>query len=109
VRIALIAGLAKAALIALLLIPPIQQDPGYHNFADQRAFWGVPNFYNVATNVVFLLVALWGVPALWKKDAFQQLWERVSYAALLGGLALVSCGSAYYHAWPSRTFAVGHA
>jgi hypothetical protein len=53
-------GLAAAAAVALFLLAPIHQDPGYH-FADQRTILGLPNFWNVVSNAPFLLVALWGL------------------------------------------------
>jgi hypothetical protein len=37
-------GLAAASLAGLLLLPPILQDQSYHQFADQRTFFGVRNF-----------------------------------------------------------------
>jgi hypothetical protein len=101
VRIALIAGIAVAALIALWVHAPILQTPGYHNFADQRSIWGLHNFWNVVSNVPFLLVALWGVRALRSEAAFLQTWERTAYCVLLSGLALVAFGSGYYHLRPN--------
>lgn len=56
------AVLAMAACFAVL--PPIGQDPLYHNFSDGRTIYGVPNFWNVISNLPFLLVALYGVKAL---------------------------------------------
>jgi len=82
-------------------MPAIRQDPGYHHFADQRTVFGIPNFWNVATNLPFLLVAVWGLGALAKKEAFVEAWERRAYAIFLVGIALVAFGSGYYHAWPS--------
>jgi hypothetical protein len=101
VRIALIAGIAVAALIALWVHAPILQTPGYHNFADQRTIWGLHNFWNVVSNVPFLLVALWGVRALRSEAAFLQTWERTAYCVLLSGVALVAIGSGYYHLRPN--------
>src|SRR5271163_3422367 len=87
-------------LIALLILPPIHQDPSYHAFADQRTIWGVPNFWNVVSNLPFLLVAIWGLRALRNGQAFLEQWERAAYSILLSGIALVAFGSSYYHAWP---------
>src|SRR5215470_9671744 len=39
-------GLMAATLAGLLLVPPIAQDQSYHHFADQRAWLGIPNFWN---------------------------------------------------------------
>src|SRR4029077_315822 len=36
-----------ASLAILALLPPIPQDPSYHQFADQRTLLGIPNFWNV--------------------------------------------------------------
>ncbi len=59
------------------------------------------NFWNVVSNVPFLLVALWGVRALRSEAAFLQTWERTAYCVLLSGVALVAFGSAYYHLRPN--------
>jgi hypothetical protein len=100
-RLALIAGLSALALMGLLLLPPISQDPLYHSFTDQRTFWGVPNFLNVVSNLPFLLVALWGFRAFRSPTSFLQSWERIAYGVLLAGVALVALGSSYYHLRPS--------
>jgi hypothetical protein len=100
-RLALIAGLSALALVGLLLLPPISQDPLYHTFTDQRTFWGVPNFWIVASNLPFLLVALWGFRAFRSPASFLQNWERAAYCVLLAGVALVALGSSYYHLRPS--------
>jgi hypothetical protein len=33
----------------------------YHQFADQRAWLGIPNFGDVASNLPFALVGIWGL------------------------------------------------
>ena len=88
---ALIPVLAAVAAIAMLFVPPIHQDAAYHQFADQRTIWGIPNFWNVVSNLPFLAVALWGLRV--RGDA--------AYRVFLFGVAAVTFGSAYYHAWPS--------
>src|SRR5215471_19536391 len=91
VKKALIPVLAAVAAIAMLFVPPIHQDAAYHQFADQRTIWGIPNFWNVVSNLPFLAVALWGLRV--RGDA--------AYRVFLFGVATVTFGSAYYHAWPS--------
>ena len=100
-RTGLIIGLALAAVVVTFLLPPVWQDPGYHEFADNRTILGVPNLWNVLSNVPFLLVALWGFTALSRRSAFQDSWERWAYAILLAGLASVAFGSACYHWHPN--------
>jgi len=90
----MLAGFALVAAGALLLLRPITQDPGYHSFADRRTFWNIPNLWNVISNVPFLLVALFGVPALRSTVAFLHTWERIAYGILLAGVGAVAFGSA---------------
>ena len=78
----------------------IVQDPRYHDFADGRTLYGVPNFWNVISNVPFLLVALYGIAAFRSRTAFTESWERIAYATVLAGTAAVAIGSGYYHLHP---------
>ena len=48
-------------VIAVVLSPPIPQDPGYHSFADQRTMIGIPNALNVVSNVPFAFIGLAGL------------------------------------------------
>jgi hypothetical protein len=93
-----------AVLIALLfaVVPPVTQDPGYHAFADRRTLYGVPNFWNVISNLPFFAVAVYGLRALGSRSAFSERWERVAYGVLLGGAAAVAIGSSYYHLHPDN-------
>jgi hypothetical protein len=86
-RTVLLAGLGAAAILILLLLGPIPENPDYHNFADHRTILGVPNFWNVISNTPFLLVALWGLRAFTIRAAFIEPWERHAYLILLCGLA----------------------
>lgn len=86
--------IAAAAAIATAFHAPIPQDQSYHAFADARPLLGVPNFGDVASNALFLLVGLYGLrrtPAA----------NRPAYSTLCAGVLLVSLGSAYYHRSPS--------
>ena len=53
-----------AIAMLFLLVPPIPQDPAYHNFADKRSFLGIPNFADVMSNVPFMLGGFYGVYGL---------------------------------------------
>jgi hypothetical protein len=59
-----LALLALAVTVAALALPPLPQPPEYHQFADQRTLLGIPNFFNVFSNVAFLLVGAAGVVLL---------------------------------------------
>jgi Ceramidase len=81
-------GLMSASLAGLLLLPPIAQDQSYHQFADQRAIFGIPNFWNVVSNLPFLAV---GGAGLWR---FR---DDPATIVLFLGIFLTGIGSSYYH------------
>ena len=94
-RLLLLCSVAFAALAAMAFVDPIAQDPGYHLFADGASRLGIPNFWNVATNLPFLAVGAAGL--LHVRQAVQPL-HFVVYCA---GVALVAVGSGWYHLAPS--------
>jgi hypothetical protein len=98
-RIGLLALAAAACVAAAFLLAPIPQDPAYHAFADARAFFGVPNFWNVATNLPFLVVGLWGLLYARGRVATEL---ATHYRVYCGAVALVAFGSAGYHLAPSN-------
>ena len=55
------------SLIVIYLLPPIPQWLSYHDFADTRKIWGIPNFWNVVSNIAFCLVGILGFLQLWHK------------------------------------------
>ena len=73
-----------------------------HVFADRRTILGVPNFGDVASNVVFLIMGVIGlvVVARLGESRFVDARERWPWLALFAGVALVAFGSAYYHLAP---------
>ena len=68
-RLALIAVTVSLIATCFIIVPPLAQDPRYHAFADGRTLHGVPNFWNVISNVPFLLVALYGIKSLRRRVA----------------------------------------
>jgi len=88
-----------AALGLILAAGPIPQDVRLHAYVDGRTALGVRNFFNVVSNVAFLLVGLAGI--------FAGRGGRISGASrswlvLFLGIALVCFGSAYYHWTPNN-------
>ena len=89
-----------AAMLALILSrAPIAQDLAYHNFADRRTICGVPNAFDVSSNLAFLIVGVLGV-LFWRARRGEGL--LVSWLVLFAGTALVFFGSGYYHWAPSN-------
>lgn len=100
----LLVALAAAAVVVLALHGAIAQDPGYHRFADSRTLFGVPNAWNVLSNLPFLLVGLWGLA---RTPRLAEPCTRAPYVALGIGIALVAIGSGAYHWAPSNTTLAG--
>ena len=100
-------GTALAAIAAVLALPPIPQDPRYHEFADRRTILGVPNFLNVGSNAAFVLVGGLGLAfVLGRTPArpggpFATTWERGAFAVMFAAVAATGLGSAYYHLDPT--------
>jgi hypothetical protein len=93
------------SVFVVYLFPAIPQSEAYHNFADHRAFLGVPNFLNVASNALFLLVGVPGMSFALRSDvqgsAFIDRRERWPYFAFFVGVTLTAFGSAWYHLRPN--------
>src|SRR5262245_15103442 len=85
--VAFLLGLMVVSLAGVMLLPPIPQDQSYHQFADQRGWLGVPNFWNVASNLPLIAV---GAVGLW------QFRDDPAIVVLFLGVFLTGFGSAYY-------------
>lgn len=95
-------SLAGFALL-VFAVPPIAQWPEYHDFADRRAWLGVANFADVASNLPFSLVGLAGLYGLasGRAASFIDARERLPWAVFFAGLVLLGPASAYYHLAPN--------
>lgn len=85
-------GVLAAMAVALLLAGPIAQWSDYHQFADRRAWLGLPNAADVLSNLPFALVGAWG---LWRA-APHAAWRMFCLALIATAL-----GSSYYHWHPT--------
>ncbi|MEN8207380.1 MAG: ceramidase domain-containing protein [Pseudomonadota bacterium] len=102
-KLGLIIGLILAALVIAFLSPPIPQDPSYHVFADQRMILGIPNFWNVVSNLAFLFVGIAGLYVVGQKRPAGGIPAlRMGYAVFFAGITLIAIGSGFYHLDPSN-------
>lgn len=108
IRVALFLLLCATGIAGFFLVcPAIPQALSYHAFADQRALLGCPHLLNVASNLPFCVVGVWGIffmasdrshrPGIFLLPA-----ERWPYLVYFLGLLLTGIGSAYYHADPNN-------
>jgi len=95
----LMVAIVAGSLALMLSQQPFGQDPTYHDFADRRMFFGIPNFFDVTSNLAFLLVGIAGLRTC-LRDGLDR--NRYAWVALFAGVTLVSAGSAYYHWDPSN-------
>src|SRR5260370_30516021 len=80
-------GLMIASLLALLPLPPLLQDQAYHQFADQRELFVIPDFWNVVSNLPFIAVAA---------VVFLRFHRDTTTTLLFAGIFLTGFVSSYY-------------
>lgn len=100
IRLLLIAGVI---VVAFIWTDPIPQDPAYHLFADDSAMLGIPNFWNVMSNLAFLVVGPWGLFVAMRMPADgDNASLRNAYLTFYAGVLLTAFGSGWYHLDPSN-------
>lgn len=82
--------------------PPLPQDPAYHKFADSLTIFGIPNFWNVMSNSLIILVALVGVMKSARLNVMHvYLDTRREFGILFTAALLTGLGSVWYHLNPT--------
>eukprot|EP00256_Glycine_max_P062142 XP_014631545.1 uncharacterized protein LOC100783174 [Glycine max] len=96
-------GLAIAFfLLLILLTPSIPQPQRYHDFAEKREFFGLPNAPNVVANFPFMVIGLIGLVLCHRRNYFNislqgELWGWTCFYVAVTSVAF---GSSYYHLGP---------
>jgi len=86
-----------------LFVDPIAQDLKYHNFADEREILKISNFWNVFSNLPYLILGLWALQKIYLKRSLNKINEmNLAYLLLFIGVTLVAFGSGYYHLEPNN-------
>ena len=102
-RLAILLVVCLVAIIGTTFVPPIPQPIGYHSFADTRSFIGIPNFWNVISNLPFLFVGVAGLLVVLRRAYRGGLPSlHIAYGLFFAGVAAVCFGSGYYHWSPSN-------
>ena len=98
---------ATVALVAIVS-PRTPQPLSYHNFADHRAWLGIPNVGDVASNLAFAIFGVSGLRFLAQLspeeagNRFIDFCERWFYLLAFFGMILTAAGSSYYHWAPNN-------
>lgn len=86
-----------------LFLDPIKQNPNYHLFADKRNLFSVPNFWNVISNLPFILAGLIGLRLITYKNLKTIDYQSVMvYFVFFTGIFFIGLGSSYYHLNPTN-------
>lgn len=104
-RIILI-GTTFLTVMVFYFFKPIPQLQSYHHFADQRSWLGMPNAWNVLSNLAIALPGIWGIFLLFSpknKVQFNHPYERWLWMGISIGLILTAIGSGYYHLAPDNS------
>lgn len=83
------------------LLSPFAQDHAYHAFADGRTLLGIPNFWNVMSNLPFLIVGTWGLAFLARNPVVVAPLRR-AWTVFFVGILVTTFGSVYYHLSPDN-------
>ncbi len=89
--------------IAATITRPIAQDTDYHLFADSRNLFSIPNFWNVISNLLFLVIGATGIVFVSitnKRHKSDRL--LLNNFIFFTGIFFTGIGSAYYHLNPSN-------
>lgn len=102
-RLLTLLGILIITIIGLCLCDPIPQPLEYHDFADKRMFFGIPNFWDVMSNLPMLFLGsygLWITARNWRRRP--DLVAKLIPLVLSLGILLACFGSAYYHWAPDN-------
>jgi hypothetical protein len=111
-RCGLLLLIAIGSMALVWSLPPIAQDPNYHLFADRRGLFGIPNAFNVLSNLPFAAVGSCGIRLCLGPRIIT---PRAAWLLFFSAAALVGIGSAVYHwqpadptlAWDRLPMAIG--
>jgi hypothetical protein len=99
----LLIGSLVACAVAAVLVPAMPQPLSYHAFADCRELWSIPNFFNVVSNLPFLVGGALGITLILRGGGqFIDPREALPYLVFFSGALLTSAGSAWYHLAPDN-------
>jgi hypothetical protein len=94
------------AITYIWILPASPQNVAYHDFADARHLFGIDNFFNVVSNIGFILAGCWGIYLIFtykRNTTFINASERWPYFAFFISAVLVGFGSGFYHFNPNNS------
>lgn len=103
-KILFLLGIALAGAASVFFTSPVRQSQAYHHFADCRQFLGFSNFWNVVSNLPFLLVGISGVCFVLRRrpSAIPPVVVDAASLVFFAGIFCTGFGSAWYHLHPDN-------
>jgi Ca2+/Na+ antiporter len=98
-QINILVAISIVAIVTIFFIKPIPQSQEYHLFADRLTFFSIPNFWNVISNLPFLIIGGFGIVSVLNSQKINLL--KLSFIWFFLGIILTGFGSAYYHYNPN--------
>lgn len=99
---ALLAATIIPVAVVFVLFDPYPQPAQYFDFADGRMLFGVPNFWNVGSNALFLVFGLAGLRFVFDEHLSILPGMRPAYLALFTGISVTAFGSGWFHLEPNN-------
>ncbi len=102
-KLLILLGMTLISTVLIFSLERIKQDNAYHLFADSRLITQIPNFFNVATNLPFVIIGILGIRvSLIVNNSESVKTSALPYLLFFVGVLLTGFGSAYYHLFPSN-------
>ncbi len=102
IRYTILFFITLTGIVLLFAIGPICQDNRYHLFADDREMLDVPNFWNVISNIPFLIIGALGMLFIKHKNKDRNIKTWLNSFVFFIGIFFTGIGSMYYHLHPTN-------
>jgi hypothetical protein len=91
-------------ILGLIGVGRLEQPQWYHDFSDARTIFGIPNAFDVLSNIALLIPGAFGI-ALVKdmkriEKGYRDPFELTMLTTLFSGIILIFFGSMWYHLSP---------
>lgn len=93
----LLVTVSFVSIVMLFFYKRIPQDENFHHFVDNRIVFSIANFWNVISNIVFLLIGIAALQKLRSNKLVIVTQIKAAYYIFFIAVLLVGLGSAWYH------------
>lgn len=100
VKVGIVVGACVLVALFWFAAGPQFQPPQFHDFADKARRLGIPNFWNVVSNLAYLGAAVYGFAAIARARRASVLADGLAawpYVVFFLGVGAITLGSGYYH------------